>query len=394
MRVDVPGAAYGGVINNGAFDQAAVVLSAMFAHVRGLPMFTTLLGFGVGLIALSLARRGFPDPVARRILRRRYAWLAAFGAAHAVFLFFGDILIAYGVIALVLIWLTKRQDRTLLIIAGVLWSLMALGTLGAVLFTPTDSLNMNALSSLLPEFHAYWFYVVFNAGWALINVASLPITALTLLPAMIVGFVAARRGVHLNVDKYRTLLLTAVAVAAVVIVAIGLPLGLAQLGVLPDAWAGTLSTLNGSLGILTGPGIAALVLLLCEPLERRRRRAREAGQPEPNLAWPLRMVTALGKRSMSGYLFQSLVFVAICFPFTFNFGPQLGAFGQFCLIFGVWTVSLLLAWIMELRGITGPFEKLHRRLSYGRDGLPATWTGQEVADTVTSGSVSGTTTRE
>ena len=41
-------------------DQAATVFAAMFVHVRGLPMFSTLLGFGFGLVAASLARKGYP----------------------------------------------------------------------------------------------------------------------------------------------------------------------------------------------------------------------------------------------------------------------------------------------------------------------------------------------
>ena len=34
-------------------------------------------------------------------------------------------------------------------------------------------------------------------------------------------------------------------------------------------------------------------------------------------------------------------------------------------------------WLLELAGLPGPLEQLHRRLSYGRDGLPATWPAGE-----------------
>ena len=54
-----PGAYFGGIRDGNMLDEVIVVLSAMFAHVRGLPMFTVLLGFGVGLITMSLSRRSF-----------------------------------------------------------------------------------------------------------------------------------------------------------------------------------------------------------------------------------------------------------------------------------------------------------------------------------------------
>src|SRR5699024_5788811 len=41
-----------GSISTG-LDQVLAVLSTLFVHNRGLPLFTTLLGFGVGLIAMS-----------------------------------------------------------------------------------------------------------------------------------------------------------------------------------------------------------------------------------------------------------------------------------------------------------------------------------------------------
>lgn len=54
-------AGFGGVREPGSWaENLAVVLHAMFVHVRGLPMFTMLLGFGVGLLAQSLLRRGLP----------------------------------------------------------------------------------------------------------------------------------------------------------------------------------------------------------------------------------------------------------------------------------------------------------------------------------------------
>ena len=372
VRADVPGAEFGGVIHGGVLDEIVVVASAVFAHVRGLPMFTVLLGFGVGLIALSLNRRGFPLRDAKKVLAKRYAWLAAFGLAHAVFLFFGDIMFTYGIIALILILMIGLKDRTLLIIAGVLWGLLTLVMISAAVFAPADQLSMS-VADLVPEFEGYVQYLLFNLAFQLFNVASMPAVALAMLPAMIIGFVAARRGVHLAVERHRRVLWAWVAVAAVVMLGLGVPYGLATLGVLPEEWTGPMGMLNQAFGVLTGPGIAATILLACQPLDRRRKEAAEAHAPTPKLPFPLNMVAALGARSMSGYLAQSVLFVVIALPFTLNIGSELGAFGQLIVVTVVWLLTLVGAWILELRGLPGPFEALHRRLSYGRDGLPVRW---------------------
>src|SRR5699024_11364320 len=76
-----------GTINT-VLDQVLAVLSTMFVHNRGLPLFTTLLGFGVGLIAMSLWRKHFPVQRARQVIVRRYFFLAVFGAIHLIFIFY------------------------------------------------------------------------------------------------------------------------------------------------------------------------------------------------------------------------------------------------------------------------------------------------------------------
>lgn len=104
---------FGGIYSDATvFEQIAVVFHAMFVHVRGLPMFTTLLGFGIGLITMSLWRRGFPPGDAKRVLFKRYGILALIGVGHLVFVFFGDIILQYSLVALVVILMLTLRDRT------------------------------------------------------------------------------------------------------------------------------------------------------------------------------------------------------------------------------------------------------------------------------------------
>ena len=67
---------------------------------------------------------------------------------------------------------------------------------------------------------------------------------------------------------------------------------------------------------------------------------------------------------MSGYLFQSCAFFIICYPVALGITPD-SVSAQAGLAFGVWAASLILACLMEAANAQGPFEKMHRRLSYG-----------------------------
>jgi len=67
---DAPGWSIGGINPDSPLDAWAAVFTTMFVRVRGLPMFSTLLGIGFGMVAASLARKGY-GPALRhpRLLR-------------------------------------------------------------------------------------------------------------------------------------------------------------------------------------------------------------------------------------------------------------------------------------------------------------------------------------
>ena len=46
---DTPGSTAGGVVDNSILDKIAIILGSIFTHVRGLPMFATLLGVRRGV---------------------------------------------------------------------------------------------------------------------------------------------------------------------------------------------------------------------------------------------------------------------------------------------------------------------------------------------------------
>ena len=367
----------GGMVTGSVWEQIAVVLSAMFIHVRGLPMFSTMLGYGVGMIVGSLWRRKYPESQARRVLVRRYGFLALFGLVHMVFLFWGDIMFFYGVAGMLLAVMMTFRDKTLWWFAGVFFVLNLISTLGVsvLMSMATDAAPPAEMGFLSGSHDSYGEYLLFALIMVVGQVAAIPMEILMLFPVMIVGYIAARHRVLSRVDEFRRQLWTAAWVAVAVVILIGLPWGLSEIGVLPSSWAQPLYGVNQAFGVLTGPGIIAAIALLAQPLQRKLD-ARDTGGEAAGLPLIPRMIAALGARSMSGYILQSLLLLVATQPFTLGLGIDGGILEASVVALAVWVLTVLFAYALELAGRKGPFEAVHRRLSYGKTGLYQAYSGQ------------------
>lgn len=288
-------------------------MGSIFIHVRGLPMFATLMGYGIGMILALLSR---------------------------------------------------FKDKTLLIIAGVLSLLTVFAGVAMsilVRFGQARSLaeitnQMPVPSSYIDQLSNIGHVLAFQLGMAV------PGGGLVLFPVMILGMVAARHNVLGQPEKYLPQLRWATIVAVVIAVGIGIPCGLAVLGVLSDKDAMTFFIANQVLGPLTGPGIVASIALISIPLKKRI----DAADTAPAA---IQAVVALGKRSMTGYLLQSILFTVFTATYTLGLGRNQGAWEASLVGAGIWLITVLIAYAMDKANMRGPFEVLHRRLSYGKNGL-------------------------
>ena len=71
---------------------------------------------------------------------------------------------------------------------------------------------------------------------------------------------------------------------------------------------------------------------------------------------------------MTGYLLQSILFVLLTSTFTIGLGRGQGAWEASLVATLIWTITLAIAYALEKANLRGPFESVHRRLSYGRTG--------------------------
>ena len=79
----------------------------------------------------------------------------------------------------------------------------------------------------------------------------------------------------------------------------------------------------------------------------------------------MRALSAVGQRSLTFYLFQSLLLAPLLAAWGLGLSPYLSTASAVGIAFAVWLLSLPIAAWMDSRGMRGPAEALLRRLTYG-----------------------------
>jgi uncharacterized protein len=316
------------------------LLMSLFVNSRAYPVFAIMFGYGL----VQMARRHD-----RKTLLRRNVALVGFGFVHATLLYFGDFLGAYGIVGVICtLVLLRRSDRLVLwlwglqtveavVLAVVLFLKVRPG--GAVLTnSPNPSLAAGSYrASLVDRLHEW------------------PVHTATVIPFIVIvwlGIWAARRRLLEEPAAHRTLLRRAALAGFAISLAGGLPYALVSAGWLhvDTGSVQLMSLLHDVTGEYGGVGCVALFGLLAIRLSATSR-----------LVAP---VVALGRRSLSGYLFQSVAWLALFSPWALGLGGSIW-WALFAAV-AVWTGSCVVAGRMSAAGYRGPAEIVLRRIAYRR----------------------------
>jgi uncharacterized protein len=331
-------------------DQVVTLLQMLLVDGRAYPLFGFLFGYGIVQLARRRGTVGMPADAVTRLVRRRGWWMVLIGLVHGLLLWSGDIVAAYGVIAVGLAGLLVRgSDRGLLgaAVPGVLFCVLFYSA--SVLPPPGGQsalLPSMAIESPLGAVGARAF------EWIFIGLLG---RVLSVFAAVVLGAWAARRGLLDEPAKHRPLLVRTAATGLTAAVLLGLPMALmaaqlwtsAPLGVM--MLAGALHAIGGYAG---GLGYAALFGLLAVRLAR--------GTGPVTFA-----LQACGQRSLSCYLAQSVAFAALLPAWTVGLGAGVHLWQTALYAVGAWLVILLVAAASARAGYRGPAELLLRRLTYG-----------------------------
>lgn len=364
-------------------DRTWAFISALFIDQRAYPLFALLFGFGLatmvnrrmasgidaycqqltgGLRAPSAAEldqaREQAAVDARRLVRRRGLWMVLFGLIHGAF-FPSEIIGTYGIVAVVFAgWFAhKHHKRQLAVCALVLLSQFVPVVL-AMLFGPGGEAAASGAAGSAPAAAAPTGAGESMASalpWFVTNVFGWFFTALVaafttmILPAAFLGARLADTDLIAHPERHRGLL-TVAGIGGLALGALGalhqllVPLTSAQ------PWAAD-SALIMILGLAGGCGWLAVLALY-------------AGGPtaDNRLTGLRRLLSNVGRRSMTAYLSQTVMFAGI-----FVIAPRLtgrsvspGEAASAAVAVMVWLTTVVLCAVLERLGMPGPFEVLLR----------------------------------
>lgn len=346
-------------------DKVVVFLRTVLVDQRALPLFAFLFGYGMVQFSRSRYARGFEGIVIRRMLRRRHWGMLLFGFLHAALLFEGDILGSYAIIALFWGWIFfRRTNKTLTI---VFWVFIACGILTLL---ANISAGLAILSEKVPA-----EYLATDTTVRLVStgtpgyldsilqrlqfwVTSAPVAAFmafNVMSMVILGWKLARQR-FLEEPKLERLKKGAWLGLGIGWIG-GIPSALNQIGVLNlnIGFDASLHFFSMMTGVAGGYGYVCLIGLIASRIE-------SSGK---TMGWFITGVVGLGKRSLSGYLGQSVLFAVLLPAWTFGLGSKLGVATASLYAIAVWVVTVVIAYFIEKSGRRGPFEVLLRRLTYG-----------------------------
>ena len=294
---------------------------------------------------------------ARRLIRRRGLWMLVFAAVHGA-LFMGDIIGAYALIAVVLADPIAGRGRRPLTVVGGLSAAVCLGymlyigwflSVGGVTVGTAGAAGGGVVGGIAEMLRGPLYPAVSLVLWAGGTMVTI-LTSLT-LPAALLGVRLADTDLLTRPDRHRRALLVGGAAALVVGAAGVLPHILPSLGVgVPAGVTVVTSALDVATGMVGACGWLALLAAWAGP---------GAGAP---LRGARRLLSAVGRRSMTVYVGQSLLF-ALVFGLLARCGAPAPHQTTAALIgVAVWAVLAgACAW-MEHGGRTrGPLEILLRR---------------------------------
>ena len=310
-----------------------------------------------GAGGISAARRAAPAAGARRLIRRRGLWMLVFAAVHGA-LFMGDIIGAYALIAIVLAGPIAGRGRRPLTVVGGLSAAVCLGymlyigwflSVGGVTVSTAGAAGGGVVGGIAEMLRGPLYPTVSLVLWAGGTMVTI-LTSLT-LPAALLGVRLADTDLLTRPDRHRRALLVGGA-AALIVGAVGaLPRILPSLGIgVPARVTVVASALDVATGMVGACGWLALLAAWAGP---------GTGTP---LHGARRLLSAVGRRSMSVYIGQSLLF-ALVFGLLAHCGAPPPHQTTAALIgVAVWAVLAgACAW-MEHGGRTrGPLEILLRR---------------------------------
>jgi uncharacterized protein len=345
-------------------DKLVWTLSHIFADQKFMTIFSLLFGAGILMIAGRAEEKGIS---ASKLHYGRSLWLIVFGLLHAYLLWYGDILVTYGICALIVFRFRKVRPARLLISGLLVVSVSSLLYIvfgASMRYWPPEAVEgpmevwMPDRAIMIAEIAAYrggWLEQMgqrIPAAIALQTFVLLVFQGWRAAGLMLVGMALLTWRILTGLRSTRFYL-----TAAVVGFAVGLPLII--LGVWRNFAAGWSleysmffgSQLNYWGSLFVAMGYISVVMLLCKAVRH---------------GLLTHAFAATGRMAFTNYIAQTLICTTIFYGHGFGLYGKMERREQILVVFCIWAFQLIVSPIWLSRFRFGPLEWLWRSLTYRR----------------------------
>lgn len=337
------------------FDALALQFMELVVNIKFITLFSLLFGLGFSL----QMERAQADGGLKRFVRRLLI-LLVIGMLHSWLVWWGDILLTYAAVGLLLVCFRRAPD----------WLLLAGGLVLALAVPPLVSPWMRELladwpkqpevyADALQAFSSHSFSTALNGNMQMATWARISNWALVcfVLGRFLLGYWAGRRGLFQRPTQHRALiarlfrgsLTIGIAMTVLQFTQAGLREQIAWLDSEPGKFTIRILLRAGplALGIAYATGFA---LLFLQPAWQRR----------------LQLLAPMGRMALTHYLSQSVLGIALFYGIGLGIGPRWGVAGWLLAWAAIFALQLWAShwWLARFR--FGPMEWVWRSLTYGR----------------------------
>ena len=338
---------------------AVWLFSHTFAYLKFLSIFSMLFGAGIYLFCSNVEAR---QKSSLWLHYRRMSVLIMFGLLHAYLLWFGDILVHYGVCGMLVYPFRNLSPRRLLLIGAIVLAVPIVA--GFVYVRTMGPQNLQEFQSELQPSSAQVASDLahYRGGWLNQETdrASAALEFETTVFAweyswrelglMFLGIAFFKWGVF-TAKLARPVYLKMITAGALV----GIPLTwYAVYDNYSVGWTNLQVFFRGEFldyfaSLLVAIGWVGAVMLLCR---------------SSAFLWLLHPLQAVGRAAFSNYIFQTVVCTTLFYGHGFGLYGRVSRAGQFAIVLGIWALQLVLSnwWFQVFR--MGPLEAAWRSLTY------------------------------
>lgn len=336
---------------SGNMDQTIFTGLDIFVQASFYPLFSMLFGYGLMMQFLRAQDYGQPFmPVAVK----RLLILLAFGIVHAFLIWYGDILITYALMGLLLIGMLRLSPAWLLGLGVLLYTLPHLMftviMFLAVMVDPNIYIGYQEAEQSVAAYQSGNFAEIFSrrlTDWYYVNNPfSFIILTVTILPLMMIGAAAAKwRMIEQAAAKKKTWLMLAVGSLTVGLLLKSTP----YLFDKNYAYQYVQEMFGGPLVSIGYAGIIALLSLNLKFMKA------------------LSPLVKAGRMSMTIYITQSIIATSIFYSFGLGLYGQVDLLTGTLIAVGIFVVQLIFAELWFSKFKRGPIEIVWRRWTYGNN---------------------------